>query len=212
MTSKKTSTTKKTTKAPAPESTGDLVSLAGNGQAVALPDDPYQRYAQAHPASALLKFSKGSWLLGEDQEEIDAGKVLIANPAAMQDGWLLFSDDNELLETKMLPVAEGMIPRPDDGLEWTEACSLELSDEAGEERYLFATCSNGGTRTCRKLFNHWNWRRRHSPNTLPKVKLGVSSYQHKKYGKIFKPELEIIDWVNADAPALAEALDDEVPF
>jgi hypothetical protein len=58
---------------------------------------------------------------------------------------------------------------------------------------------------------------------LPKLRLGVSSYKHKTYGRIETPDFTVIGWTGwpagtvapppgEDSEAQATELDDEIPF
>ena len=54
---------------------------------------------------------------------------------------------------------------------------------------------------------------------VPVIDLDVSSYEHKRYGTVFKPLFTVVKWLDendlmkeAAAPSSEKLLDDTVPF
>ncbi|HEX9321797.1 MAG TPA: hypothetical protein VF913_06710, partial [Xanthobacteraceae bacterium] len=74
--------------------------------------NPFEQYADAANSSSiigqLLKFSKGDWLVGRDNEECSE-KALAAVVAGMVHGWVRW-EDNRPAEQNMGLLIEGFVP------------------------------------------------------------------------------------------------------
>jgi hypothetical protein len=182
----------------------------------------------------LLKFIKGKYLSGED--EVSPGREYIAHVSQLVHGWIKF-DDCKVVEQRVGPVAEGYNPCPRDHLgdidkskwevdgsgarrdPWTRQYYLPIEDAETGELLTYVTGSRGGNAAIGRLCSHFV---RNVKRGLPIIRLAVSSYKHKSYGRIEVPEFPIVGWTGAAVDANAgaqkitlsagEEMDDEVPF
>jgi hypothetical protein len=77
--------------------------------------------------------------------------------------------------------------------------------DAGVET-TFKPTTVGGTQAVAGLINAVRDRLntgQHGDKIVPVVQLQKSSYQHVQYGKVWTPELTIVDWMPLDGPAPA---------
>jgi hypothetical protein len=97
--------------------------------------NPFEAYADGADSStiigALLKFSKGDWLVGRDGEECNE-KELVAVVTAMLHGWVRWAD-NRPAEQAMGLLAEGFVPPDRASLGHDDRSRWEV-DGAGKPR------------------------------------------------------------------------------
>ena len=175
----------------------------------------------------ILKMSKsGTWVFGAENTPMTETRFATDVPGA-QRGWVCFVD-GECVEEKMVPVASGKtisedeLPdhgpyEKDDG--WVESASIQLrSIETGEE-FLFKPTSHGGRSAIGALLTKFGYRLSMGKSGIAIINLEVSSYEHKRYGTVFKPVLKIVSWRDeADLVAdggekpTEEIISDEIPW
>jgi hypothetical protein len=187
----------------------------------------FEQYSQAAAGSRivgeLLRFNKGDWLSGQDQEDVDLGTRLVANVAELMIGWNKWVG-GAVEDMRMGRVCDGFQPparstlgdtdeseweTDDDGNPrdpWQRTNYLILKDEAGDQLYTFAASSKGSINAIGELAGAYGKRIRQKPDDLPVVALGAGKYQHKNkaYGWIKFPKLDVVGWV--DKAAFADAL------
>jgi hypothetical protein len=177
----------------------------------------------------LLKFNKGVYKIGDD--EIPAGREYIAHVAGLVRGYIKF-EDRKPVDRRLGKVADGFVmpnkAELGDG-DWTLQYLLPLEDPETGEIVIFATGSHGGVGAIGSLCAIFA---RNVRNGRPIIKINVSSYQHKTYGRVETPDFPIVGW-DADAPAqphvisnplgggdelppqrpaLRDDMDDQIPF
>lgn len=174
----------------------------------------------------LLKFTKGHYYVGDD--EVAAGREYVAHVNQLARGWVKF-EDGKVVEQKLGKIADGFEPAAREELGDTDSDQWEV-DSSGNPRdpwvlqyYLpfedletgevvvFVTSSHGGRGAIGKLCNVFA---RNVDKGSPQIRLGVSAYKHREYGRIETPEFPVVSWTGgADDPkTLANELNDEVPF
>jgi hypothetical protein len=174
----------------------------------------------------LLKFSKGDWLAGPDNEEMPDGTELVAVVPGTVHGWVRW-EGNKPAEHIMGLLIEGFVPPPRSALGHNDQTLWEINN--GKPRdpwqatiympmtsldatciFTFTTGSDGGRRhaigpLCREYGAHI----RQHPDELPVVKLHQDSYAHsdRSIGRVKYPEFPIMRWEKADEylAAIAEA-------
>jgi len=179
----------------------------------------------------LLKFSKGDYLVGEDNDEVEEGTQYVANMDELMVGWIRWSDSKPT-DQIMGRVSEGyQAPRrsdlgDDDKSKWevdeqgrerdpwqfSNYLILKTPGEAGEDAlFTFTTSSRGGLNAIGELCKAYGKAMRQRPDELPIISLGVGSYQHsnKAFGRIKFPIFEVVGW--AAKAEFAEALADVEP-
>jgi hypothetical protein len=199
--------------------------------------NPWLDYGNAATARAivglLLKFSKGDYLAGTEDEPVPTGTRLIANMDSLLIGWVRW-EDNVPVEQQMGLVMDNYQPanrkdlshtdkalwdRDDKGKErdpWQFTNYLVLFDKQNPETvYTFATSSGGGRDAIGELSKAYGKAMRQRPDQYPVIELGVGQYRHRDrtIGWVKYPTFRIVDWVDkgpysdpsgtAGAPAIA---------
>ena len=188
--------------------------------------------AQSTIVGQLLKFSKGDYVAGQDNEEISIGTKLIANMDNLLVGWQRWQD-NRPAESLMGTLLEGFQPSKRDELGFTDSSEWEIDDN-GKPRdpwvfthlmlmkkpgkqgqlYTFTTNSAGGKNAIAKLCGEYGKEMREHTDEYPIVELGVGNYMHSNasYGRIKFPVFEITGWADktefdeaAETPSTASA-------
>lgn len=170
---------------------------------------------------SLLKFNKGDYLAGEDEDELPEGTQLVANMDELMVGWIRWFDKKPT-DQIMGRVAEGYQPprRSELGDEdkgkwevdaqgreqdpWSFSNYLLLKATDGEDIYTFTTASKGGLSAIGELCKGYGKLMRQKPDEFPIIELATDSYTHKEYGRIKTPKLKIVGW--APKSEFAEAL------
>lgn len=176
-----------------------------------------ERAAQRNIIGKLLKFSKGDYVVGDD-EDVPMGTELVANLDELMIGWVKWVD-NRPEDTVMGKVAEGYKPekrsdlgdtdpanwaidaisgQPRDPYQFTNYLLLKVPEAAAIDANLFtlATSSRGGIQAIGNLAKAYGQYLRQDPTVYPVVSLGVDSYNHpnKAFGRIKVPLLTIVRW------------------
>lgn len=180
----------------------------------------------------LLKFSKGEWLAGQKDEEIDDGTKLVAVMDELMVGWVKWVDQRPTehlmgrVVDRFKPARRSELDEPtlagtqDDP--WQLTNYLILTTPKGERVFTYAPSSKGGLSAIGELAEQYGKMMRQKPDQFPVIEIGSTSYKHEKYGRVHKPVLKVVGWtkkdgaltaLSASAAASAEpADDDEIPF
>jgi hypothetical protein len=197
-------------------------------------DDPYLRTAaRVATAASFLKYVKGAFVFGIDEEELALGAELVPNMTGAKIGWLKWQG-GDVIEERMFPWAtghpfredlgdldQGLWERADDGKPidmWSETATLPFKNPRTGEEFTFSTSSTGGRQAVAKLVYAWRHGVAQGKSGLPVISLGSDSYPHKKYGKVHFPVFKIVRWED-EANLIAgktetdpvDDLDDEIP-
>jgi hypothetical protein len=165
----------------------------------------------------LLKFSKGDWLYGAEDDELKVGTKLTANMQSLMVGWVKWVD-NRPVEQLMGALVEGFSPKRRSELgdhdedQWEVGTDGKTRDPwqftnylilkpAGkkvndEDLFTFSTSSRGGLNALGALCKVYGKEMRTRPNMNPVVELGVDSYNHpnKEFGRIKIPTFSVTGW------------------
>jgi hypothetical protein len=179
----------------------------------------------------LLKFSKGDFLMGEDNEEVEEGSQFVANMDELMVGWIRWADSKPT-DQIMGRVAEGYQPQRRNELGDNDKAQWEI-DEQGRERdpwqfsnylimkkpgeagddalFTFTTSSRGGLNAIGELCKTYGKEMRQRPDEFPIVALEVGSYQHsnKAYGRIKFPIFKVVGWAGKSEFADLSSSEDE---
>ena len=184
--------------------------------------NPFTSYgeqaSQKSIVGSLLKFSKGDFFAGQDEDEVAAGTRFVANMDEMLVGWIRW-EDNKPTDQIMGKVSDGyQAPRRNE-LGDTDKAQWEVDDNGRErdpwqfsnyllmkgtgddtELYTFTSSSKGGLNALGDLCKAYGKAMRQRPTEYPIVALGVGSYQHpnRDYGRIKFPTFEIVGWAQKD--------------
>ncbi|QDZ07471.1 hypothetical protein FPZ24_08235 [Sphingomonas panacisoli] len=206
------------------------VSTINQGTALAAPGgyDPYAAYgAEAAQGGNFLKFSKGEWLLGQNDDEIALGRRLAANMDELSIGWIRWADSKPV-ERRLGLLAQGYKPETRDQLgyddqdaweldkegrpkdPWNFTNELPLADPDDGEQMTFSASSKGGIGCIGNLCKAFARAPERAQGLIPVLELGRDSYKHAEYGKTYVPVLTIADWVeNGSVPIPAADGGDE---
>jgi len=207
----------------------DLANLASNFF------EEYGRQASARPiVGRLLKFSKGDYLAGQDNEEVGEGTELVACMDTLQVGWVKWVDSMPADQDLGL-IMEGYKPKKRSELGDTDQDQWEVDEQSDKPRdpwqfanqlilrpvdwdgsddqlYTFVTQSRGGVGAIGALCKYYGKEMRQRPNEFPVIRLEVDSYMHsnKQFGRIKVPVLTPTEeWVEKEPVAKRTVKRDE---
>jgi hypothetical protein len=204
-------------------------------------EDPFSAFEQvAHQESsgAILKYSKDEW---SARDVAMNGVVLTADMIDLCHGWRKWAD-KKIVASDIGFVRTGFVPKQRNDLDdfdetkwpvspdgkpsdpWQWAYYLRLTDADGST-YVWTANSTGARGCVGDLAK--KFARKRAAN--PIVRLDSSSYRHPQYGKVYVPVLEDVGWEESapplasgtaspllpsteTRPALAEQIDDDIPF
>ena len=168
---------------------------------------------------AILKMDKtGHWVFGADQTEVEDDSLWAINPFCFVHGYIAWGD-GEVLGEKMVSVAEPLPeldPAPSSAKRgWEMQIGMTLACTNGEDEGLqarYSVTSVGGKRAVQALAVAIAEQvDKDQTKPVPVVRLKKEHYQHKSYGRIFTPVLEIVKWIGMDATAAADEAVEEAP-
>jgi hypothetical protein len=184
----------------------------------------------------LIKFRKGDFSIGE--EAVPLGTEYIAHAIGWTKCWIKFVE-GEVVERKVYRVALGERPPEREDLDdlnkdnwpegidgkpadpWTLQYLLPLESVADGQVVIFTTSSIGGRRAVADLCAAYAKRKGKSATCgQPKVQLAKAEMPTKKFGRVPRPQFEIVGWDDSASdfdeapPALIPEgdFDDSIPF
>lgn len=188
----------------------------------------YEQYgaatAQTGIVGSLLKFNKGDWLAGQEEDELATGTKLVAIMDQLLIGWIRW-EDNKPSQQLMGLLIEGHQPPKRATLGDTDHSQWDVDENSGQPRdpwqltnhlilkvpgakvsdqsklYTFATSSRGGIGAVGKLCTEFGKAMRERPNEWPVVALKSAAYDHpnKQFGRIKVPVFEVVGWEKKQA-------------
>jgi len=196
--------------------------------------NPFTTYGEAQNQRAiigqLLKFSKGDYLAGQEDEEVPVGTQFVANMDEMLAGWIRW-ENNKPTDHVMGKVSDGYQPPRRNELGDTDKDQWEV-DAQGQQRdpwqfsnyllmkgagaddglYTFTTSSRGGLNALGDLCKVYGKAMAQRADEYPVVALGVNAYDHpnRSFGRIKVPTFQIVGWAPKavfaeDAEAIVKA-------
>lgn len=153
---------------------------------------------------SLLRLTKqdGEWVFGMDNEKWKG--ELIANPVGFRSGYIAWhagSIEKEVMQPLSLgPIDPSTLPPVVAKKGWEPQVSVDLiSRHEVPLRLIYKSSNRGGTRALLGLASAIAVGLRAEPGRVyPLIELGVDSYTHKEYGKIFTPVFTIVGWLDAN--------------
>jgi hypothetical protein len=149
----------------------------------------------------FLKFSKGEFIYGPEEFNVDPEDHYVANMETLSKGAICWKD-NKVAGEEMVPVHSGKsinigaLPEIPGSDGWSEQVSIEFTNLDTGEKLLFKTSSHGGRNALKELTKLFGDNmKRGNKRVVPVVNMISTSYKHKDYGKIFTPKFEVIDWL-----------------
>lgn len=170
----------------------------------------------------------GSWVFGQENEEVMVEDQVAFNPLSIKTGWSCWTDrpgkgvKNENLGESMVPLGSDPIAKHDlpekkdpqnkgEVCDWREQISVDLRFLSGPHKgkqVHYKTTSVGGIGAMRALIDQIILQLDEDPeNIVPIVSLDGDHYNHKAYGRTYTPLLKITDWMSINGP---EAVTEEI--
>src|ERR1017187_1991958 len=171
---------------------------------------------QSNIIGKLLKFSKGDYTAGADNDEVEEGTEVVVNMDSILVGWQRWSD-NKPAEQLMGAVSAGFQAARRDTLGHDDEDKWEVDDQGKSrdpwqfsnlalmrgndkvgELYTFTSSSKGGIGAIGRLCVEYGKVMREMPDAWPVITLGVDSYIHpnKSFGRIKFPVFKVVDWAD----------------
>ena len=160
-------------------------------------------------ATPFLRLGRdGLWIYGAENIQVEDGSLWAANPLQIEHGWVAW-DRSKGADNSGGPVGEVMVPMnqalppkdtlKDVGHDWDYQMAIPMlclnGTDKGEE-VLYKANSVGGIDALDGLIKAIGLQLdADETKPVPVIRLGSGSYQHRKYGKTYTPDLTIIDWV-----------------
>lgn len=208
----------------------NAVAELNTGTALAAGYDPFAAYgAEAANAGAFLKFSKGEWLLGQNDDEITLGRKLVGAMSELSIGWIRWADKKPV-ERRMGLLGQAYRPEARDALGYTDQTDWErdkddkpidpwsftnelpMADPETGEQMTLSLSSKGGIGAMGNLCKAYGKEYRQRDGMVPIVELGRDSYKHPEYGKTYVPVLSIVGWMeNSGVPQPVSNDEDQDP-
>ncbi|GAG52142.1 unnamed protein product, partial [marine sediment metagenome] len=168
----------------------------------------------------LLK--QGIWAFGPDTLDVEKGALWAVDPAGFHTGYISWESDpnkpaNKLNEI-MVPATDMPVDPnnlPDTGCAWDEQLQMSLVCITGSDagtRCIWNSTSKGGVRAINGVLGELVQvlGTGESDKIVPVIELLVDSYEHKRYGKVFVPVLEVKRWASlSETPAQTDAPEQE---
>ena len=187
-------------------------ALASNGA------NPFTAYGDAQNQRAivghLLRFTKGDYLAGQEDEEVAVGTQFVANMDEMLAGWIRW-EANKPTDHVMGKVSEGYQPprrtelgdadkdnwevdatgQPRDPWQFSNYLLLKGTDKDAE-LYTFTTSSRGGLNALGDLCKVYGGAMAQRTDEYPVIALGVNAYDHpnRAFGRIKVPTFKVVGW------------------
>ena len=162
--------------------------------------------------SYLKMLKSGEWLFGADDIDVAKDDEWVVNTQSFVAGFQAW-ENNELLgeEVRLItepPITTGDLEDFGHPSPWKPLLGFELVCVSGTNegtRCLYKTTSRGGIGAINDFMKKIVAKVKEDPtgDNVPLIKLAVSHYQHKKYGRIYTPEIKVLDWIENNPDALA---------
>jgi hypothetical protein len=162
-----------------------------------------RKHKQTRLNMPLLKFTKGDFVLGKDKENVSLGTEFVALVLEARHGVECW-DGRERTAQNIGRVASSFkvedverlnaIERMSDEKPWRHVVCLPLVTADGRDMMLFKSSSAGGRYAFYHLIDQYVPGASRRPSKVPRIALGSSSYESKKYGRIQEPTFTIVGW------------------
>jgi hypothetical protein len=199
--------------APAPAG-GALTSLAALSAALNSVDTASVAGRSGLPMLQFKREGSGTWVYGQRKTVVEDGSRWGINVLTFKWGYICFGDGNKVLGDRLVSVS---LPKPevtelpDKGFPWLEqwAVNLKCIDgaDAGTE-VVYKPTTVGGTQAVAGVIEAVRDRLNggaHDGKVAPIVRLEKDSYTHAQFGRVWTPQLRIVEWMPLSGPTPAPA-------
>lgn len=158
-----------------------------------------------------MRFGKdGKWSFGRENKELDEeNDFAVLNILSLKEGYVCWEDNdddaaNKKLGEQMAPVNQPINPEelPDHGFPWERQQSIQMKFCEGAyegTQTVYSPSSQGGLEVLGAVVDMVLARiEKGTPYFFPVVGFSNSSYIHKKWGKTYKPVIDIVGWADAE--------------
>ena len=158
----------------------------------------------------ILKFIKGDWLVGQDNEELPLGTKLAADMMNAEWGWFRWKDQKPV-DRRMVTVSSGQPVPSRDQLghddrqlwdidangkprdPWQRTIEIPVREISGEKReFILSGSSKGFEGGCKALFKAFDKGRRANAGKTPVIELRSDKYSHPTYGIVKTPAMPLV--------------------
>lgn len=177
----------------------------------------------------FLKMDKGNgdWLYGQEETVVEDDSLWAVNPMSLLHGYISWDKNQQVEGELMVPISRD-VPSPDslkvqgsaDGRPtgqngWQFQMSVDMvcinGDDAGTV-IQYKQSSAGAMKAFRAIVDAIGGQIEGGKDEIvPVVQMKADSYKHKKYGKIFNPIFEIVEWRTMDDTSPADGKDKPEP-
>jgi hypothetical protein len=197
--------------------------------------DPFISYGvSAASGGQFLKFTRGTFTLGSDGEEVPLGTRCAVNMNEVMVGHLKWVG-GEVVDESMGRVVDRSRPAAREDLDdadsstwerdestgqpvdpWSLTNTVPMREVDGEREFTFSTSSQGGIKAVGKLCTAYGAQRLEHEDKVPVIELRSDSYRHRRYGQVDFPVFKIVAWrteaelLSGEEPELELA--DSIPF
>ena len=210
-----------------PAAPGTTVVPTTAAPAPATSDEALERNLDrcAGPAGRMIAFNgqTGIHRAIDDGTEVDLPARFTAYPGATRLGFIKFNGADGPPDVRMTGIAEDVPPVTKESLPDREPSAWPISDftgqpedpwkfqyifpivsdEAGNELFLYVARGVVATKSVESLLGKWKWHPKRRLGLLPVVEISNGTYYSKKFKSDRpKPILTIVDWVDEDGVAL----------
>ena len=174
--------------------------------ALALDAESYARSLQlaagSHQSSRtpILRLARdGSWIYGAENVEVEDEALVVVNPYTIRHGFQVW-EDGALVEEQWVSVAQAApvpsAPKANSGYQFD--MQIATGADKGTD-LLYSPTSVGGRDAAGKLLGLLSQQVASGGHVVPLIRLHTGSYNHRQYGKIYTPDLQVVEWLAADA-------------
>lgn len=160
----------------------------------------------------FMRFGKdGKWSFGRENKEVDTDNdYAVLNVLAMKEGYVCWEDNgeegtaNKKLGEVMAPVNDPIDVNEleDHGFDWKRQQSIQMKFIEGAyegTQTVYAPSSQGGLEALGSVIERVNERiEQENPYFFPICAFDQTWYKHPKWGKTYKPVIDIVGWADVE--------------
>jgi len=168
----------------------------------------------------FLKLDKGNgdWIYGQDENLVEDGSLWAINPLSLEYGYISWDKNQQVEGEVMVPITRPLPmqselrvqgspdgqPTGQNGWQYQQslvAVCIKGEDAEGPDPVMvqYKQSSVGSQKLFKTIIDAISAQiAKGSDEIVPIIEMKSESYKHKKYGKIFNPIFEIVEWRTMD--------------